>query len=62
MNKITLYRFLNDYNEVIDWCKEHFHGGENGRYDVFTNGTNRVIVCLTPFTKEAATLIALKWL
>lgn len=63
LKPIVVHRYMHDYHEVVEWCQEHFAGGNNGRYDVVTGDShNRVRVYLTPYTEEAATLITLKWL
>lgn len=61
--EIIVRRNLSDYHEVVDWCKEHFRGGNNGRYDVLKAESNSLVhVYLTTYTDEAYTLVALKWL
>lgn len=63
MKRIFVYRYINDYHEVVEWCREHFAGTDNGRYEVYKGDDhNRVCVHLIPYTEEAATLITLKWL
>lgn len=63
LKPIIVQRWVSDYIEVVIWCKQTFSGGKNGRYDVVMYSDNdRVLVYLTPYTEEAATLITLKWL
>lgn len=63
LKPIVVYRYLDDYHEVVEWCRQHFAGTDNGRYEVVRSDSgDRVRVYLIPYTEEAATLITLKWL
>lgn len=62
---IDILTTKDQYHEIVDWCYETFNrmygSNDNGRYDVYELAYGRVLVRLTPYTQEAATLMTLRW-
>ncbi len=62
---IDIHTTRDRYYEIVEWCYNTFNrmygSNDNGRYDVYELAYGRVLVRLTPYTQEAATLMTLKW-
>lgn len=62
---IDILSTRDQYHEIVKWCYNTFNrmygSNDNGRYDVYELAYGRVLVRLTPYTSEAATLMTLRW-
>jgi hypothetical protein len=62
---IDIHTTRDQYSEIVEWCYNTFNrmygSNDNGRYDVYELAYGRILVRLTPYTLEAATLMTLRW-